>query len=504
VSGEEKRVLDQALANSLQEVRRVEHVIPDAPVKYPTHAQFEDAIGYIMSIRDECAEFGMCVIVPPEGWDPRFALDVAGKKTFSTRTQDVHTLQERTTDGFDDGGEYTYAEYRAAADAFEKRWLIDNYGSDAKVPIEILEKDYWEMVETGRPSATVQYGNDVEASTFGSGFVEGYSKGGDMVSAQQLWERSEASAAYRARDMRSPDYYKCSPWNLQNVALQQESLLKYQSEPINGVNSPWMYFGMLFTSFCWHTEDNYLYSINYSHHGSQKQWYSIPGYAAKDFEKAVQASHLLSFKDDPNFLYDITTQFSPSYLKARGVPVYRAVQGPRSFVVTFPRAYHGGFNYGFNCNEAVNFGTYDWLEFGRQSIEKYRTANRGSPFSIMRLLFTLCKNFTDSKRAEEKIMLLEVMQPVIEDEIIVRDYLMQKEHIVELAVDNKKNVPKKADYSMMRKEGMDYDERRTCFHCKYVCTMSAIACDCDKIKVSCSRHFKLMCNCPNSKKKILG
>jgi hypothetical protein len=33
------------------------------------------------------------------------------------------------------------------------------------------------------------------------------------------------------------------------------------------------------------TQDNYLYSTNYSHVGAPKQWYSVPGFAAKDFEK---------------------------------------------------------------------------------------------------------------------------------------------------------------------------------------------------------------------------
>lgn len=37
-----------------------------------------------------------------------------------------------------------------------------------------------------------------------------------------------------------------------------------RGERLSGIVAPWLYFGMLFSSFCWHNEDNYLYSINYS------------------------------------------------------------------------------------------------------------------------------------------------------------------------------------------------------------------------------------------------
>jgi hypothetical protein len=36
---------------------------------------------------------------------------------------------------------------------------------------------------------------------------------------------------------------------------------------VGGITCPMLYVGMLFASFCWHTEDNYLYSINYNHFG---------------------------------------------------------------------------------------------------------------------------------------------------------------------------------------------------------------------------------------------
>jgi len=41
-----------------------------------------------------------------------------------------------------------------------------------------------------------------------------------------------------------------------------------------------------------------------------------------------------------------TTMFPPSVLLEHGVSVYKAVQKPGEFVITFPRAYHAGFSHG--------------------------------------------------------------------------------------------------------------------------------------------------------------
>ena len=54
------------------------------------------------------------------------------------------------------------------------------------------------------------------------------------------------------------------------------------------------------------------------------------------------------------------------------VKVCRAVQKPGEFVVTFPRAYHGGFSHGFSIGEAVNFATRDWFLFGADCSARYR------------------------------------------------------------------------------------------------------------------------------------
>ena len=58
-----------------------------------------------------------------------------------------------------------------------------------------------------------------------------------------------------------------------------------------------------------------LFSINYSHWGAPKQWYSVAESNREKFEKAVKQKISLVFKKDPNILLDIVTMVSPAYLK---------------------------------------------------------------------------------------------------------------------------------------------------------------------------------------------
>jgi len=57
-----------------------------------------------------------------------------------------------------------------------------------------------------------------------------------------------------------------------------------------------------------------LYSINYSHWGKPKLWYTVPEDSREKFEKAVKSKIALVFKKDPNILMDIVTMVSPAYL----------------------------------------------------------------------------------------------------------------------------------------------------------------------------------------------
>ena len=113
-----------------------------------------------------------------------------------------------------------------------------------------------------------------------------------------------------------PEYYAQSGWNLNNLPYWPGSLLRHIKTPINGVNVPWLYLGMQFSSFCWHAEDNYLYTINYSHFGAPKQWYGIPGSSAKAFENTAKASLRVRFDEDSDLLNHVRAWDSDVFVRA--------------------------------------------------------------------------------------------------------------------------------------------------------------------------------------------
>ena len=109
---------------------------------------------------------------------------------------------------------------------------------------------------------------------------------------------------------------------------------------------PWIYLGMLFSTFCWHNEDHYTYSVNYMHWGETKTWYGVPGADADKFEEAIKSEAPELFEQQPSLLYELTTLMNPGRLREAGVRVVACNQRPNEFVITWPKAYHCGFNHG--------------------------------------------------------------------------------------------------------------------------------------------------------------
>jgi hypothetical protein len=72
--------------------------------------------------------------------------------------------------------------------------------------------------------------------------------------------------------------------------------------------------------------------------------YSVPAHAADAFEGCFKKVMPDLFAAQPDLLMQLVTMLNPRVLQAHGVPVYRGVQEEGDFIITFPRAYHSGFN----------------------------------------------------------------------------------------------------------------------------------------------------------------
>jgi len=51
------------------------HGIPEAPTFRPSEAEFRDPMEYIRSISEKASKYGICKIIPPDNWNPDFAID---------------------------------------------------------------------------------------------------------------------------------------------------------------------------------------------------------------------------------------------------------------------------------------------------------------------------------------------------------------------------------------------------------------------------------------------
>lgn len=438
--------------------------------------------------------------------------DLNIRKRFSTKNQLLHRLQEGVA--FGDGEEYNPSEYNRMASAFTEDYKLRNYPQhDLMINVtkkedteekdeprttftpRNLERDYWEIVETRNREIAVEYGNDVDTNEFGSGFP--LSERGRCVYGTFDAEKAKQPDP----KFGSKDYYKETWWNTNNMPWSPDSVLRHVKVGINGINVPWMYYGSLFTTFCWHNEDNYLYSINYHHTGAPKQWYGVPGTKkdAEGLEKVFKNYLSMKMRDAPDLLHHITTMFSPRLLQNADVPIYKLLQHEGEYVVTFPRAFHGGFSMGPNIGEAVNFATHDWIAHGADANERYRSFARPAVFSHDRLTFTMAHHLDEQKTYKNCSALLRELERVVQEELTSRTKLLATgvrdvSDLIELP----QNCLDQLD-----EDSADYDDKRLCHACKHVCFFSAVACECSQSKVSCLRHSHFMCRCPTERRYLM-
>ncbi|XP_071382980.1 LOW QUALITY PROTEIN: lysine-specific demethylase 4A-like [Centroberyx affinis] len=287
---------------------------------HPTVEEFQNFSRYIAYMESQGAhKAGLAKIVPPKEWKPRHSYDDIDDLVIPAPIQQVVTGQSGLFT------QYNIQKKSMTVREFRKMANSDKFCSPHYDDFEELERKYWKNVTFNSPI----YGADVNGSLYDPEVKE---------------------------------------WNICRLNTILDTVEHESGITIEGVNTPYLYFGMWKTTFAWHTEDMDLYSINYLHFGEPKSWYCVPPEHGKRMERLAQGFFPGSAQNCEAFLRHKMTLISPSILKKYGIPFEKITQEAGEFMVTFPYAYHAGFNHGFNCAESTNFATQRWIEYGKQSI----------------------------------------------------------------------------------------------------------------------------------------
>lgn len=359
--------------------------------------------------------------------------------------------------------EYNLKQFGQMADKFKHNHFKT---AGRLVPLSKCEEEYWRLMGCMDSSVTVEYGADLSVLDVGSGFP--------LADSTQI--NGCSSPAIKK--------YAESNWNLNNLSVLKQSALRHIVTNISGMKVPWVYVGMCFSTFCWHNEDHWSYSINYLHWGEPKTWYGVSGTEADKFEREIKFLVPELFEDNSNILHELVTTMNPNLLMERGVPIYRTDQKEGEFVVTFPRAYHAGFNQGFNFAEACNFAPADWIPMGRKSVLYYGHFKRTCVFSHDELICKIAENAQDVDK-DICIAAFNDMKDMIFTEMNRRSHIKNSTAVTKF---------ERFDFSFIK------DEDRQCKYCKTTCFLSAIYCPCSANSLVCLDHLEFQCSCETSGK----
>lgn len=259
---------------------------------------------------------------------------------------------------------------------------------NSKLNEETLERLFWDLTngkislpqsdDHDNSKLEIRYGADINSTVEGE--ISGFPSSGNP-------RRSESDNQYIDHE-----------WNLINLPFAKGSLLEYicdslsdgvdeDNRQISGMSVPWLYIGGPLSTFCWHKEDHYTLSANYSHLGSPKKWYGIPSRFSEQFEAIVNSIAPEYGAKQKDLMHQLVSMISPNEVTEKNfIPIYETIQRPGEFIITFPKVYHSGFNYGFNVNEAVNFTLPLWIPYSINAVEEYKQVGKECVFNTFELL----------------------------------------------------------------------------------------------------------------------
>lgn len=272
--------------------------LPSAPEYYPTESEFADPIGYLLKISPNASRFGLCKIIPPlpspskkstlsnlsrsfsslHTPPPATTTSSSSKRkskknkkpknktpapTFSTFHQQVGPTGSQKPIS-PSGESYTLQQFETKSRKFESDYLRRVAGGESLSPLQ-MEALFWKESSGSDKLLVVDHAWGIP----GSGFSL-------PVGSGKRWLSEE------------PANVGETEWNLRVVNRANGCPLRFVREEINGVNSPVIDMGSMFSWFAWHVEDHELYGLDYLHMGSGRSWYGVPRDARQAFEEVVR------------------------------------------------------------------------------------------------------------------------------------------------------------------------------------------------------------------------
>nr|CAD7428455.1 unnamed protein product [Timema monikensis] len=329
--------------------------------------------------------------------------------------------------------------------------------------------------------------------------------------------------------------YAHANWNLNNLPVQDGSVLKHINADISGMKIPWMYVGMCFATFCWHNEDHWSYSINYMHWlvaienmGEPKTWYGVPGNKADNFESAMKMAAPELFQLQPDLLHQLVTIMNPNILMNAET---NKLGDTDSLCFVYQQLFVR-----FTKQDSLKdleedrdiffstMGEEEKLKIGRECIAQYALLRRFCVFSHDELV---CKMAVDPESLDMALAAAtynDMIQMVVAEKHI-RNSLQEwkvQERWIETYKRDENNMAltiKRTQFTLYiaaigqrallnfqgaleaEREAFELipEDERQCKVCKTTCFLSAVTCICDSEHLVCLQHYANLCDCPPEK-----
>ncbi|KAG8236043.1 hypothetical protein J437_LFUL015643 [Ladona fulva] len=356
---------------------------------------------------------------------------------------------------------FTLQEFGAMADEFKSNYF---HKPVHHVETHHVESEFWKLVSSIDHDVTVLYGADLHTMDLGSGFP--------------TVNHSELLPCERE--------YVQSGWNLNNMPVLQRSVLSHINANISGMKVPWMYVGMCFSTFCWHNEDHWSYSINYLH------WVFL--FKDENLPQSVKEEDFLDDDQDDGSVCQKENSYDEADLENMDI----SLEIKQELIDDVERQQELGESCSLNPENESLLGK---IMKGKrlQDDREYK------PTGGKRQIPSRIQPTRSSKRLSDPSS--KCSSPPKNKELKRLEFVgagPKMAGFTKVKVENKgKTRGKKAKYvdpgikksELCRFELLPDDERQ-CEICKTTCFLSAIKCPCSGKRIVCLHHYRELCDCP--------